>query len=86
MHADRDVFRAPYGSTDLVFLAAFVFLKTADTCRWMVIPAAGNMLGAEWGLFRCSGVGTRQTAADYRELGRPFGTKASGQVLGVKAA
>jgi len=80
MHADRDVFRAPYGRTDLVFLPAFVYLKTADTCRWMVIPAAGNMLGAEWGSFRCSDVGARQAAANCRELGRPFGTKASGQV------
>jgi hypothetical protein len=80
MHADRDVFRAPHGRTDRVFLGAVVYLKAVDTCRWMVIPAAGHMLGAEWGSFRCSDVGTRQTAANYRELGRPFGTKASGQI------
>jgi hypothetical protein len=80
MHADRDVFRAPYGRTDLVFLAAVVYLKTADTRRWMVIPAASKMLGAEWRSFRCSNVGTRQAAANYRELGRSFGTKASGQI------
>jgi hypothetical protein len=32
------------------------------------------------GLIPLSNVGTRQTAANYRELGGPFGTKASGQI------